>query len=315
VLEGLFSQSVDPAHRWEIVVVDNGSPDDTAAFVRESALRAPVELRWVLEAEPGLSAARNRGWREARGEIIAFIDDDCLPDPAWLQSLIDGYAAPDIAGVGGRLLPRIESVDQQAIDPAWLAIYTFDCGEVARDVWIVSGANMSFRRSVLEGIGGFDEQLGRIGACLLGGDESDLCRAIRCEPGGGRIRYHPDALAWHKLSAAVLSDALLTKRLYCGGVANAVLDRKERPSRRIGALLGRTARIGVWIARAAIRRLLRRTAGQLAEAARWQEFVGYAMERAGGIERACRGCPMRPERERRLEIVASRRLRVEERRR
>lgn len=307
MLDGLFSQSVGPALRWEIVVVDNGSPDDTARVVREAARRAPVELRWVLEAEPGLSAARNRGWREARGEIIAFIDDDCLPDPAWLRSLIDGYDAPDVAGVGGRLLPGIEPADREAIEPAWLAIYTFDCGELARDVRILSGANMSFRRAVLQRLAGFDEQLGRIGRCLLGGDETDVCRAILREPGAQRIRYHPDAVARHKLSAAALSDALLTKRHYCGGVANAILDRKERPGRRIGSLLGRAARIAVWVARAARRRVLRRATGRLREIARWQEFAGYAKERAGGIGLACRDCPMRPARERRLEVLAAQR--------
>ncbi len=309
-LNGLAFQSVGPALRWEIVVVDNGSVDDTADVVREYAARAPVELRCVLEPEPGLSAARNRGWREARGEIIAFLDDDCLPDPAWLRSLIDAYDAPDVASVGGRLFPLIDPADREKIDPAWLDVYTFDHGDALRDVRIMTGANMSFRRSVLERIDGFDEQLGRIGGCLLAGDESDLCRAILREPGAQRIRYQPDAVARHKLPAAALSDALLTKRNYCGGIANAILDRKERPGRRIALLLGRAARMGVWAARAARRRMLGRATGRLREIARWQEFAGYSKERAGGIGLACRGCPMLPERERRLEVLAARRHRA-----
>ena len=294
-------QKLQPALDWEIVVVDNGSVDDTATVVRDFASHAPVELRCIREPEPGLSAARNRGWRETRGEIIAFLDDDCIPDAEWLQSLLDAYETPEVASVGGRLLPLIERTDRDNIDPAWLAVYTFDAGQVRRDIEILTGANMSFRRSTLERIGGFDEGLGRIGECLLAGDENDLCRAIRREEIGSRILYDPGAVARHKLRAENLSDALLIKRDYCGGITNANLDRKESPFRQFNLLLARTARIAIWILRSARRGVTRSPVNALRDRARRHEFVGYAKERIGGIGLACKSCPMQPERQRRLE--------------
>jgi len=306
VLTGLLNQRVRPELRWEIIVVDNGSTDDTTTVVDDYAHRAPVELRCIREREPGLSGARNRGWRESEGEIVAFLDDDCIPDPVWLQSLADAYDAKEIASVGGRLLPLIDPADREKIDPAWLSVYTFDAGDSRCDIEMLTGANMSFRRRVLERTGGFDEQLGRIGQCLLAGDENDLCRAIRREGVGWRILYQPDAVARHKLRPGNLSDALRIKRDYCGGITNAIMDRKERAGRRIILRLVRMVRRLVVALRGMRPRFLGPAKSPLREIARRQEFVGYARERSGGIELACKDCPMQPERERRLETLASR---------
>jgi glycosyltransferase involved in cell wall biosynthesis len=306
VLAGLQSQRVHPELRWEIIVVDNGSTDDTTTVVKDYAQRAPVEVRCIREREPGLSGARNRGWRESEADVVAFLDDDCVPDPVWLQSLVDAYDAPEVASVGGRLFPLIDPDEREKIDAAWLSVYTFDAGDSPRDIEILTGANMSFRRRVLERTGGFDEQLGRIGQCLLAGDENDLCRAIRREGAGWRILYQPEAVARHKLRPANLSDALLIKRDYCGGITNAILDRKERAGRRFILRLLRMAKRFVAALRGARHRFPGAEKSPLREIARRQEFVGYRREQSGGIELACKDCPMRPQRERRLEVLASR---------
>jgi glycosyltransferase involved in cell wall biosynthesis len=300
-LRRLCAQSVPAGLDWEILVVDNASSDDTADVVKRAAEQSPVPLRYVQEPETGLAIARNRGWREARGEIVAYVDDDTLVDRLWLAEALGPYAAERVAGVGGRLLPLVDPVIRDGFDPGWLEVYTFDRGP-EHDVDVVSGANMSFRRAVLERIGGFEVQLGRIGGCLLGGDEYDVCRKIRREPGRLRIVYNPRMLVHHRLPVAPFSDALLVKRSHCGGISNALLDRKERPLRRGYELLLRNAKLALWAARALRRRLSGRSRS-LQEQARLQEFAGYYKERLLGSRVACRGCPMFPQRLPRVEAA------------
>lgn len=301
VLRSLISQVVDSDLAWELLVVDNASEDGTPAVVERMAEKAPVELRYLHEAEVGLSAARNRGWRAAQGEIVAFIDDDTLAQPRWLQTLVNAYASPDVAGASGRLLPLHDSASAGAVHPSWEAPFTFDRGEAPVDVRILSGANMSFRRDVLAAVGGFDGRLGRTGDCLLAGDENDLCRAVRRHSTKLRLVYEPQAVAHHKLDIDALSEALLIKRSYCGGVSNVRIDRKESPPRQILQLGLRLLKLASW----ALRALLRRLAGRpsdLRETARLQEFVGYYRELRGGPQRACGDCPMYPQRLARLEL-------------
>ena len=305
LLPHLNRQVVRPEVDWEIVVVDNGSTDATPRVLHEAAARSSVALRTLDVPEPGLAAARNRGWQAASGAIIAFLDDDSIPEPGWLQALLDAYEDPSVAGVVGRLLPRTHGPSLADLDPAWLRIYTFDHGAHPRVVRELTGANMSARRSTLVEIGGLDERLGRIGDCLLAGDDNDLCQSIQNAPGKHRIVYQPTALAHHTLHTAALTPALLIKRTYCGGISNAVLDRKASGAQQLTRFFGRLARIALWSAQALRQRLWKRDGDDLRLTARQQEFVGYARERTGGLARACRGCPLRPQRENHLASLAN----------
>src|SRR5262245_35256493 len=76
---------------WEVVLVDNGSTDDTGATIDRYCRTHPQNVSAVVEPRPGLGRARNRGWRASRGEITAFTDDDCYPDPEWLVQLIQCF--------------------------------------------------------------------------------------------------------------------------------------------------------------------------------------------------------------------------------
>jgi glycosyltransferase involved in cell wall biosynthesis len=100
LLASLVSQTVRPD---EVLVVDNGSgPDVAAAAV---AFEASLPLRLVVEPEPGIPAARNRGIREARGDLVLFTDDDCEADPRWVERLVRPFARdPHIGAVGGEIL-------------------------------------------------------------------------------------------------------------------------------------------------------------------------------------------------------------------
>lgn len=100
LLASLVAQTVRPD---EVLVVDNGSGPEVAAAA--AAFEASLPLRLVVEPEPGIPAARNRGIHEARGDLVLFTDDDCEADPRWVERLVRPFARdPHIGAVGGEIL-------------------------------------------------------------------------------------------------------------------------------------------------------------------------------------------------------------------
>lgn len=119
-LDSLLVQTL-PQEQWEVVVVNNNSTDDTAARFADYVVAHPqLDARMVLETEQGVSAARNRGIAESRGEYIVVIDDDERVVPEFLEryySLFESH--PEVGAAGGRILPGFESVP-----PRWMSKYT-----------------------------------------------------------------------------------------------------------------------------------------------------------------------------------------------
>ena len=101
-LDSLGRLETDGAFRFDVLVVDNGSTDDTAAIVERIASGFPVTLRRIFEEQPGVGRARNRGVAESRGEWIAFFDDDQAADPRWLAELVALAERKQARCVGGR---------------------------------------------------------------------------------------------------------------------------------------------------------------------------------------------------------------------
>ena len=96
LLHRLPKQVVSASTRWEIIVVDNASTDHTQQVLSDAIGTSTIPLRALSEPELGLSAARNRGWRAAAGDLVAFLDDDSVPEPGWLQALIESFDAPAV---------------------------------------------------------------------------------------------------------------------------------------------------------------------------------------------------------------------------
>ncbi|HEX4867695.1 MAG TPA: glycosyltransferase [Acidimicrobiales bacterium] len=166
----------DPA--WELLVVDNGSrPQYDPAMVEAAG------GRYVHEPRRGLDHARNRGWQEARGEVVAYVDDDCEVDPGWLGGLREVLGDPSVGLVTGRVVPASLARPTERWFEAW---FGFDrglqpdrCSSDDRRPWAAlypsllgTGANMAFRRSILEQVGGFDELLD-VGTSIGGGGDID----------------------------------------------------------------------------------------------------------------------------------------------
>jgi len=153
--------SVTAARDWELVIVDNGSTDGTSDYLASIDQKHfnRVQVKTVFEPKRGLSAARNTGWRTANGEIVAFTDDDCYVSKDYVDSVIRVFEDDlDIGFLCGRILLfdpldyriTIQESEQRRDFRPWTFM---EAGEL-------QGANMAFKRAVLERIGGFNERLG-----------------------------------------------------------------------------------------------------------------------------------------------------------
>src|SRR5579862_9298835 len=153
-LESLRRMTVPADLKWELLVVDNNSTDNTRIVVTDFLRKSGLNGRYISEPRQGLCYARNRGVAEASGEIIAFTDDDVRVTSDWLRELAGTFRKFDCMGVGGKSVPAWNGLAK----PAWLVttgpynlsrgpILDFDMGNVAKEIqyppW---GLNMAFRR-------------------------------------------------------------------------------------------------------------------------------------------------------------------------
>ena len=180
----------------EIIVVDSSTSDDTGHVVRD---RYPMVAYAVCTAGRGATAvARGISHRMASAEVLAFIDDDAFAEPAWLENLLPHFQDPTVGGVGGRQIRRqpgeleegIDAIGRLEPDGTITGNFAADPGRtVAVDHLL--GANVSFRRSVLDEIGGIHDGYG--GTCIR--EETDLC--FRVAHAGYQLVYTPDAVVEH----------------------------------------------------------------------------------------------------------------------
>jgi glycosyltransferase involved in cell wall biosynthesis len=174
-LASLADQDFDAA--YEVLVLDDGSIDDTAAVVERAG------DRYIGQAHArGLNAARNAGVRASRAPVIAFLDDDVFAPRGWLRALRDGVARhPEFEAFGGPIRARFEGRAPSSCGREKPPITTLDLGPRDREADAVWGANMAVRRAAFERVGPFDEGIGDHG------DEEDWL--LRLRAAGGRIGY------------------------------------------------------------------------------------------------------------------------------
>jgi len=203
-VESVAIQSLPESLPWEIVVVDNNSPDQTRQVVEALQRRYPERIRYVLERKQGISHARNAGIMAAKGEIVAFLDDDETATTDWVQNLTANLHTGEWAGAGGRVLPPVSF-----IPPPWLSVKSsfangplavFDLGLEPRQLNEPAfGANMAFRKEVFDQFGGFRTDLGRSGTSMISNEDTEFGR--RLMTAGLRLRYEPSALTYHPVEA------------------------------------------------------------------------------------------------------------------
>jgi glycosyltransferase involved in cell wall biosynthesis len=162
VMQSLLEQNY-PSERYQIVVVDDGSPGETWPFLQKiSASQSRVRALRVEHGGP--YAARNEGWRAGSGEIVAFTDDDCIADPGWLAAIAKGFANhPEALGLQGKTITL-----PQQVTPLTHQIV------VLRPNTRYETCNMAYRRNALWSVGGFEPKLFWTGDSLLGAAVSAL---------------------------------------------------------------------------------------------------------------------------------------------
>jgi len=240
----------------EIVVVDNVPTSDQAGrLARDWGVRHSVEDR------PGLSHARNTGWRSAGTSVVAFTDDDARPHARWVAGLCRGFSAPEIACVTGPVVPAELMTPAQRVFEAnggmskGFSPQLFSAGSVGLQGFrLGAGANMAFTRDVLEAIGGFDTRLGA-GRRTRGSD--DLDAFVQVLRSGTMAAYQPDAVVRHVHRRDVPGllrqyrdngtgyAALLRKYEVSGGEVRAAAIRERarwRRQRHVRSLLGAVRR-------------------------------------------------------------------------
>ena len=203
-LESLATSTLSKNVEWEVVLVDNNSSDKTRE-VAESFCRRHSNFRYLFEPQPGKSYALNTGIREARGEILAFVDDDVVVESAWLQNLTAPLVNGKWAGVGGRILPA-----HSFSCPPWLSLSGpcamggilcahFDLGGEARDLDLPPfGTNMAFHRSMFEKYGNFRTDMGPSPGSEIRSEDTEFGR--RLIRAGESLRYVPSAVVYHEVS-------------------------------------------------------------------------------------------------------------------
>jgi glycosyltransferase involved in cell wall biosynthesis/GT2 family glycosyltransferase len=176
--------------------------------------------------ERGLSGARNSGVSECSGEVVAFLDDDAVAAPDWLEQLGDAYRDPAVIGAGGAVHPVWVGGK-----PAWFPPefdWVVGCTHLGMPrereaVRNLIGANMSLRREALEEVGGFRYELGRVGTIPAGCEETDLCIRIGARWPEGKILYDPAASVDHTVPSSRAQWSYFTSRCRGEGRSKAVL--------------------------------------------------------------------------------------------
>ena len=193
---------------FEVIVVDDGSTDNVAAIV------GAYDVKLIQTENRGLSSARNTGANAATGEIVAYIDDDAWPDPHWLHYLALAYESGEYAGVGGPNVPPPSggiAADSVANAPGG-PIHVLLTDDVAEHI---PGCNMSFRRTALKAVGGFDPHF------RVAGDDVDICWKI--QERGWKLGFTAAAQVWHHRRN---STSAYLRQQWGYGKAEAMLERK-----------------------------------------------------------------------------------------
>jgi glycosyltransferase involved in cell wall biosynthesis len=203
-LQSVALSQLPDSVEWEVLVVDNNSSDQTREVTEAYCRQYPERFRYLFEPQPGKSYALNSGIREARGEILAFMDDDVTVEPTWLQNLTSNLHDNQWAGAGGRILP-----EQSFSPPRWLALHgpfsmggvlaLFDRGDEPGEIdWAPYGTNMAFRRAMFEKFGGFRTDLGPIPGSQIRNEDTEF--GYRVMKAGELLRWEPSAVVYHEVA-------------------------------------------------------------------------------------------------------------------
>lgn len=206
----------------EIIVVVDGNKE-----LYDKILKRGIEVDKITLTEEnlGLSESRNRGMKEAKGDIIAFFDDDAVADKNWIKELVRMYEEREAIAAGGKLLPKWVSKKPKflPVEYYWLIGATHKgFPEEVTEVRNTFGSNLSFKTDVLKALGGFRSEMGVKGKGLRQAEETELCERMKGKFGRGVV-YNPDAVVYHKVFPDRLKMRFLLRRAFWQGYSKRVM--------------------------------------------------------------------------------------------
>jgi glycosyltransferase involved in cell wall biosynthesis len=218
-----------------VAVVDNMSEDHTADVIASACAQIPGRIRMLKCDKIGENCARNHALHSSTSDLIAYIDDDAVPEQHWAAAILSTFqtAGPRLVAVAGAIDPVWGGPVPDWLTPDIAAYYSvLDLGPKRRPITpheSFVAANVAFRRDALLAVGGFHEQLGRVGASLFSNGEVFTCRALQQRE--WTIVYEPEMRVRHNVAADRLTWAWLSQRLYQQGRSDVVMWALLAPGR------------------------------------------------------------------------------------
>jgi len=225
-LESLLYQSKKP----EEVILVLDPVDDLIEFYSGVV---PDKVKIVVSSGFGLSNARNTGIENARGDVIAFIDDDAWADERWLENLLKNFEDENVWVAGGKIVPVFDEGRPKWLPEEldWIVGCTYKgMPEGRAEVRNPIGANMAFRREVFEVVGMFRTEIGRYGRKLLGSEEMELCLRLKKLKPEVKVAYDPSAVVYHRVPGSRTRLKYALRRAYYEGYSKAILGKEYRLS-------------------------------------------------------------------------------------
>ncbi len=218
-IQSVKGQSIRPE---EIILVIDHNP------MLYSLAQNTIEGVCIIENREakGLSGARNSGIAVATAQVIAFMDEDAIAEPVWIEHLVAGFKDKDVIGIGGQVKPIWPGSEPEWLPEefGWVVGCTYK-GLPTSNSQIRNpiGCNMAFRRSVLNLAGGFRNGIGRVGTVPMGCEETELSIRIRQAIPGSKIIYLPEAIVYHHVPAWRTHWSYFINRCYSEGISKATI--------------------------------------------------------------------------------------------
>ena len=211
-LKSLYKMNY-PISNFEVVVVDGGSTDGTLQMIQHDF----PDIRCVVEKRKGRPVARNTGWKYAKGQIVAYTDDDCVVDENWLNILVSSFDSKEIGAVGGPLflLYQSKSIRNRFEGTPMGDFYLGDKRLPAKELIT---ANLAVRRDVFEK-NSFDETL------IYDLEDIDFCRSLMAT--GYNLIYIPNAIVYHNINPKRLTIPSTLKKAFLAGISLYLMERKS----------------------------------------------------------------------------------------
>ena len=226
----------------EVLVIDNGSTDETNVICAEISQVYKVPFRYYYDPEPGLLTGRHLGTGLAKGEIICFLDDDVTLDSSWTSGVKDAFLDPEVHLATGPCLPKYETeppewlkyfwrkVRGKGIACSWLSLINLGNKKIEVEPNLVWGLNFCIRKATLKTLGGFHpDNISSHLQMFQGDGETGL--TIKAKKAGYTTIYHPQIKLLHFISAERLTFEYFKKRAFYQGICNSFTLLKAKYSK------------------------------------------------------------------------------------